>query len=154
MAMPRFLQNTSTLIGAGLAVAAIAIGYTLYGWPGIILAFTMIVFWLLLQFSRALRVMRTAATRPVGLVDSALMVHTRIERGMKMLQVLKQTRSLGRRLPHASPGAHETWEWRDSGGDSVVVDFARGRCVGASLVRAATGEGAVIDNEAPALPGA
>ncbi len=152
--LTRALLSGSALIGWGLSVAAIAIGYTLYGWPGVFLAFTMIVFWLLLQFSRALRVMRAAATRPVGLVDSALMVHTRIERGMKMLQVLKQTRSLGRRLPHASPGAHETWEWQDSGGDAVVVDFARGRCVGASLVRAASREGAVIENDAPALPGA
>ncbi len=147
MMLPRFLFNASALLGWGLAVAAIAIGYTLYGWPGVFLAFTMIVFWLLLQFSRALRVMRTAATRPVGVVDSALMAHTRIERGMKMLQVLRQTHSLGRRLPHASPGAQESWEWQDGGGDALVVDFVRGRCVGAALVRAP-----VPADEAPAAP--
>lgn len=131
-----FLQSASAAVNWALAVAAIAIGYSLYGWPGVLLAFTMIVFWLLLQFSRALRVMRTAATRPVGLVDSALMSHTRLHKGMKMLQVLRETQSLGKRLPHPSPGSHESWEWQDSGGDSLVVDFVRGRCVGAALVRA------------------
>ena len=138
------LHRTSALVGWALAVAAIAIGYTLYGWPGVFLAFTMIVFWLLLQFSRALRVMRAAATRPVGLVDSAL----------------------GKRLPHPSPGAYESWEWHDSGGDGLVVDFARGRCVGTSLVRAPQDETAspppraaaaaqvplVIDSQPPAPP--
>lgn len=136
MTLPRFLLNGSAFIGWGLAVAAIALGYSLYGWPGVFLAFTMIVFWLLLQFSRALRVMRAAATNPVASVESALMAHTRIHRGMKMLQVLRETKSLGQRLPHPSPGAHESWEWRDRGGDALVVDFARGRCVGAALVRA------------------
>ena len=131
-----FLHRASFLVSWGLAVAAIAVGYTQYGWPGVFLAFTIIVFWLLLQFSRALRVMRAAATRPAGLVDSAFMAHTRIHQGMKMLQVLRETRSLGKRLPHPSPGAQESWEWRDSGGDGLVVDFVRGRCVGAALVRA------------------
>ncbi len=138
MSIQRFLFNGSALVGWGLAVAAIAIGYTLYGWPGVILGFTIIVFWLLLQFSRALRVMRAAATNPVAVVESALMAHTRIERGMKMLQVLRETKSLGRRLPHASPGAQESWEWLDRGGDALVVDFLRGRCVAATLVRAAS----------------
>ncbi|NBW47627.1 MAG: hypothetical protein EBR46_05775 [Betaproteobacteria bacterium] len=100
----RFSLSHSPLIGWGLAVAAIAIGYMQYGWPGVFLAFTVIVFWLLLQFSRALRVMRAAATNPVASVDSALMAQTRIHPGMKMLQVLRETRSLGQRLPHPSPG--------------------------------------------------
>ena len=116
-------------------MAAVALGYTLYGWAGVFLAFTMVVFWLLLQFSRALRVMRAAASRPVGLVDSVVMLQPRLHPGLKMIEVLRETKSLGRRLPHASPGADESWEWQDSGGDAVVVDFARGRCIGAALVR-------------------
>jgi hypothetical protein len=152
MTLSRFLLQGSALIGWGLGVAAVAIGYTLYGWAGVFLAFTMIVFWLLLQFSRALRVMRAAATNPVASVDSALMAHTRIERGMKMLAVLRQTKSLGQRLPHPSPGAQESWEWRDRGGDALVVDFARGRCVGVSLVRAPTPEAQSAEAPSPALP--
>jgi len=153
MTQARFLLSSSALIGWGLAVAAIAIGYTQYGWAGVFLAFTMIVFWLLLQFSRALRVMRAAATNPVASVDSALMAHIRIERGMKMLAVLRQTKSLGKRLPHPSPGVQESWEWHDQGGDALVVDFVRGRCVGASLVRAPTSGAQAPDAPpSPALP--
>jgi hypothetical protein len=48
----------SALVGWALAVAAVAAGYVGYGWPGVVLAVTVVVFWLLLQFSRALRVMR------------------------------------------------------------------------------------------------
>lgn len=154
MTLSRFLLNGSALVGWGLAVAAIAAGYTLYGWPGVFLAFTMIVFWLLLQFSRALRVMRAAATNPVASVESALMAHTRIHRGMKMLQVLRETKSLGQRLPHPSPGAQESWEWRDMGGDALVVDFARGRCVGASLVRATAADSTATTTLPSALPSA
>ena len=138
----------SALVGWSLAVAAVALGYTLYGWAGVFLAFTMIVFWLLLQFSRALRVMRAAAARPVGLVDSAVMLQPRLHPGLKMIEVLRETKSLGRRLPHASPGADESWEWQDSGGDAVVVDFRQGRCIGATLARQAGSR--PVGPEAPA----
>lgn len=118
-----------------LVVLAFAAGYGIYGWPGVLLALSITVFWLLLQFSRLLRVMRSAASRPVGQVEGALMLSTKIGAGLRMVDVVVMTGSLGRRLPHASPGADESWEWRDAGDDAVVVDFARGRSLGATLVR-------------------
>jgi hypothetical protein len=39
-------------LGVALAVAALGLGYTSYGWRGVVLAVTVVVFWLLLQFSR------------------------------------------------------------------------------------------------------
>jgi len=45
----------NAFVGWLLAAAVLAIGYVQWGWPGVVLAVTMIVFWLLLQFSRALR---------------------------------------------------------------------------------------------------
>ena len=57
--------------GWALAVAAIVIGHVSYGWPGVALAFTVIAFWLLLQFSRAVRTMRDAAGAPIGYVANA-----------------------------------------------------------------------------------
>jgi len=48
-------------VGWGLAVAALAVGYASYGWPGVVLALGVVVFWLLLQFSRALRALRLAS---------------------------------------------------------------------------------------------
>ena len=45
------------IIGWGLAAIAVAIAWQKYGWQGVAFAVTLIVFWLLLQFSRAMRVM-------------------------------------------------------------------------------------------------
>jgi hypothetical protein len=44
----------------------------------VVLAVTVVVFWLLLQFSRALRVMRRPPARPVGTVPNAVMLHARL----------------------------------------------------------------------------
>jgi hypothetical protein len=65
-------------LGWLLAVAAVAVGWLGYGWKGVVLAVTVVVFWLLLQFSRALRVMRAGRRRPVGTVPNAVMLHARL----------------------------------------------------------------------------
>ena len=66
-------------IGWGLAALAIAAGYVGWGWRGVVLGVTVIVFWLLLQFSRSLRVLRNAADAPVGHVASAVMLHGKLQ---------------------------------------------------------------------------
>ena len=63
----------SAKLGWGLALLATALGYHFFGWRGVALAASGMVFWLLLQFSRAMRVMKTAAQSPVGTVPSAVM---------------------------------------------------------------------------------
>ncbi len=60
----------SAVLGWALSAAGIAVGYMFYGWQGVLLALSAVVFWLLLQFSRALRAMRQAAERPVGSVPT------------------------------------------------------------------------------------
>lgn len=122
-----------------LAAAALAGGYLSYGWPGVMLAVTCIVFWLLLQFNRTLRVMRRAGERPVGTVDNAVMLHARLRAGMPLLAIIGMTRSLGRPVEDAgtqqdAPGS-EAYEWRDGAGDRVVVHCARGRCSRWELLR-------------------
>lgn len=117
-------------LGWGLAAAALLAGYAGYGWPGVGLAFTVIVFWLLLQFSRALRALRVASSRPVGQVDNAVMLHARLRRGLQMAQLLGLTRSLGRPL-HALEAApapvQECFVWEDASGDRVEVELLHGR---------------------------
>ena len=120
--------------GWALAIAAIVIGQVAYGWPGVALAMTCIVFWLLLQFTRGLRALRDAAGRPIGEVDNAVMLHARLQLGMRLPQILKVTRSLGRRLEGT---ADETFAWNDAGGDSVQVHLREGRLAAWSLHRAA-----------------
>ena len=121
------------MFGWALAVVAVAVGYTSYGWPGVALAVSVIAFWLLLQFSRALRVMRTAADRPVGHVDSAVMLQSRLQAGMPLAQVMKLTRSLGEKRGDAP----ESYAWRDAGGDEVIVEMKDGRLSRFQLQRVA-----------------
>ena len=123
-----------------LAVAAVAAGYVGYGWPGVVLAITVVVFWLLLQFSRALRVMKAAAGRPVGYVQSAVMLQSKLHNGMTLAQVMKLTGSFGqaRAVAPASAqldSAEEVFAWRDEGGDEVVVQLRAGKVCAWQLLR-------------------
>lgn len=119
-------------IGWGLAVLAVAAGYAAYGWPGVLLALTVVVFWMLLQFSRAMRVMRVASSRPVGSIGNAVMLHTRLQPGMRLLQILPLTQSLGQKVADDP----ETFVWTDAGGDSVRVELRGGRVSAVALQRA------------------
>jgi hypothetical protein len=112
------------LVGWALALAALGAGWRSYGAPGLALAASVIVFWLLLQFNRSLRVMRNAAASPVGHVPSAVMLHAKLSRGMPMLRVVTLAKSLGRKVAEAP----ETWRWADDSGADVTIVFERGRC--------------------------
>jgi hypothetical protein len=96
-----------------------------------VLGLSVVVFWLLLQFSRSLRVLRNAGSAPIGHVDSAVMLHSRLQHGMSLMQVLQLTRSLGRKLGDEP----ETWAWADAGGAAVELVLQRGRLVSWRLSR-------------------
>ena len=65
------------VLGWLLAAIFVFLAWRQYGWQGVAFAGTAIVFWLLLQFNRAMRTMRKAADRPVGrnLAASAMQKH-------------------------------------------------------------------------------
>lgn len=115
---------SSAAIGWALAVAALAAGFLGYGWRGLVLALSVIVFWLLLQFSRALRVLRSAAGSPVGHVASAVTLQSKLQVGAPLSAVIGLARSLGRKVRDEP----QTFAWRDAGGVEVEVEFERGRC--------------------------
>jgi len=119
------------IIGWGLAVVAIAAGYVGWGWRGVVLGVTVIVFWLMLQFSRSLRVLKKATGAPVGHVDSAVMLHSKLKPGMTLMQVLPITRSLGHRLSETP----ERWGWADPGGARVSLEFDGGKLQSWTLTR-------------------
>lgn len=106
-----------------LVLACLGAGWIGWGWRGLVLAVTVIVFWMLLQFSRTLRVMRAAALNPVGRVANAVMFQSRLVRGQSLLQLIALTRSLGERVSQEP----EAWRWRDAAGDAVEVRFDAGR---------------------------
>ena len=145
-------------LGWALAAAAVAVGYMGYGWPGVLLALTVVVFWLLLQFSRALRVMRAAAQRPIGSIgsvgsagrgtNSALMLQSKLQRGMRLAQVMRLTGSFGVAVaqPASSAPDTEVFAWTDAGGDTLQATLTAGQVATWELLRAKpTTAGATVD---------
>lgn len=119
-----------------LGAAAVLVGYMQWGWQGVVFATTLVVFWMLLQFSRALRAMRDAASAPVGSVDSAVMLHSKLKRGMRLTDMLRLTRSLGRQVSTMP----EAFEWADNSGAKIRAEMLDGRLASWELVRPAEPE--------------
>ncbi|MBV8036487.1 hypothetical protein [Roseateles sp.] len=117
-------------VGAGLALAALVLGGALLGWQGVIFAMTGIVFWLLLQMSRLMRVMKMAGAAPMGSVGNAVMLAAKLQTGMKLVDLISLAGSLGVKQ------GPETFVWRDAGGDSVEVVLKKGRLAEWRLTRA------------------
>jgi hypothetical protein len=128
----------SAWAGWFLAALAMAAGYAAYGWRGLVLGLTVVAFWLLLQFSRALRTLRRTAQGAQGHVANAVMLNARLHQGMRLPEILALTHSLGRALPTPDGDA---FAWRDASGDEVQVELARGRVTAWRLLRSAPPEG-------------
>ncbi len=135
----------SAWVGWGLAVALVVLGWWQYGWQGVVFAVTGTVFWLLLSFSRVMRTLRAAGGRPVGSTANAVMLNAGLHRGMRLLDIIKRTGSLGRRVGEGE--RPEVWAWADAGGDEVQAEIVDGRLEKWTLVRAAASAEA---SEAPA----
>ena len=119
MKLQRFLVP---LVSAVLIVAA----YQSYGWPGIGLAAGVLVMWVLLHFTRMLQVLQRAAHRPVGSVDSAVMLNAQLRSGMSLLHVVAMTRALGESLS-AQAAQPEIYRWSDAGASAVTCEFNDGK---------------------------
>ena len=122
------------ILGWALALVAVVAGWRGYGWPGIALAFSVIVVWLLIQFNRSVKVMRNAASAPIGHIDSAVMLNAKLSAGLPMIRVVTLTKSLGKRVAEEP----ETWAWADASGSEVQIVFDKGRCQRWVLNRPAT----------------
>jgi hypothetical protein len=120
-------------IGWALAALLFAVGWLAYGWQGALTALSATVFWLLLQFNRAVRVMKNAGQSPIGHIGSAVMLQSRLIPGLTMLQVVSMTHSLGRRVGTGD----DVWAWQDPGGVEVVLSFHKGKLSHHELVRPA-----------------
>lgn len=126
-----------TLLRTGVALVALASGflaYRAYGWPGLVLVAGGVVMWALLHITHMLLVLQRAAQRPVGTVGSSVMLHSRLGRGMTLLQVLALTRALGEPL-----GARDTpveqYRWTDASLATVHCTFENGKLVRWELLR-------------------
>ena len=125
------------LLAALFAFAA----WRAYDLAGLAFAASVTVFWLLLQFNRAVRVMKNAGASPVGHLANAVMFHAGLTAGMSMLQVVTKTKSLGRKIA----GGDDDWRWSDDGGTAVVLHFESGRLVRWRIERPAEPAGSAAD---------
>jgi hypothetical protein len=117
-----------------LGVVVVAAAYRGWGWPGMALAAGGIVMWMLLHFTRMMKVLQRASNRPVGYCDSAVMLNAKLRPGVNLLHVMAMTRALGEQLG-AKDAQPEVYRWTDGTGSHVTCEFARGKLVKWTLFR-------------------
>ena len=123
------------ILGAGV------LAYRSFGWPGIAAVVTMLVFGMLLHFSRMMQVLKRAANRPIGYVDSAVMLNAKLKPGVTLLHVVAMTRALGE-LKSVKDQQPELYRWTDGTESHVTCEFFGGKLVKWAMVRPAQAEDA------------
>jgi hypothetical protein len=111
-----------------LGVAVVAMAYQGFGWPGVALAAGGIIMWMLLHFTRMMRVLQRAANRPVGYCDSAVMLNAKLRPGVNLLHVMAMTKALGELLSPKETQP-ESYRWTDGSGSHVTCEFVNGKLV-------------------------
>lgn len=121
----------------GMAIGLLALlvlGWRAAEWMGVALVLGGAMMWLLLHFTRLMIVLQRAARRPIGHVDSAVMLNAALKRGLSLVQVLAHTRALG---AQDSPKGEqpEVFVWTDGSGAQVFCSFTKGKLTQWTLVR-------------------
>ncbi|SFB86554.1 hypothetical protein SAMN05216344_104210 [Polaromonas sp. OV174] len=122
---------------AGLA--AVLLAYRFYGWIGVAGVVTALVMWMLLHFTRMMQVLKRAANRPIGYVDSAVMLNAKLKPGMTLLHVVAMTRALGK-LQTEKDAQPEIFRWTDGTESHVTCTFVGGKLAHHELFRPAPSE--------------
>jgi hypothetical protein len=131
------------VLAALFGLLLLAAAWRAYGWQGLVAVVSGLVLWALLHVTRLLRVLQRSARRPVGSVDSAVMLHTRLKAGVPLLHVLALTRSLGEQLT-AEGEEPQLLRWTDAGQSQLRCEFVAGRLRTWQLLRP--------DEESPGVP--
>lgn len=109
-----------------LALTLILAAWRSYGWQGVLLATLMLSFWVLLHFSKILRLLRTAATRPLGHCRDCRALARALKRGMPLYRVVQFTHALGLRQDSAD-AAVDRFVWHDPQDWQLEVVLWHGR---------------------------
>lgn len=131
-----------SLLFPALALALCFAAWRSYGWQGLMLAALMISFWVLLHFTKLMRLLRAAAARPMGDVADVRRLQSRLSLGMPMHNVVRHAGCLGVRLPDGPDGS-EHFAWEDPEGRALHLQFMGGR------LTAITHQDATTPPEAP-----
>lgn len=127
-------MNYQKLLVPAAGVAAPVLAYWFYGWAGVAAAVTVLVMWALLHFNRMIQVLKRAANRPIGYVDSAVMLNAKLKPGMTLLHVVAMTKSLGA-LQSPKDTQPEVYRWTDGTASHVTCTFDGGKLVQHALFR-------------------
>ena len=111
-----------------------------WGWMGIAMVVTGGVMWLLLYFTRLVQIMKRASNRPIGFVDSAVMLNAKLKPGVPLMHVIALTRSLGQ-LESEKDTQPEIYTWKDGTESVVRCEFRDGRLAQWELTRPQAAEG-------------
>ena len=127
------MQFKRFLIPLGCA-ALLVVAHRASGWPGVAAVSGGLLMWLLLHFTRLMTVLKRAANRPIGHVDSAVMLNAKLKPGVTLMHVIAMTRALGERLS-AEGVEPEVYRWTDNGLSTVEAEFDGGKLVRWQLAR-------------------
>lgn len=127
-------MNLQKIVLPVLGVVVVAVAYRGFGWPGVALAVGGIVMWMLLHFTRLMKVLQRASARPIGYCDSAVMLNAKLRAGVNLLHVVAMTRAIGEQVSEkdAQP---EAYRWTDGSGSHVTCEFAGGKLARWTLFR-------------------
>ena len=108
------------------ALALLVFAFYRYSWAGLAVTSGALVMWLLLHFSRMMQILKRAANRPIGYVDSAVMLNAKLRPGVNLLHVVAMTRALGelQSPPDTQP---EVFRWTDGSASQVSCVFLHGK---------------------------
>jgi hypothetical protein len=126
----QFQKFMVPLVSAVLLVAA----HRFYGWGGVAVAAGALVMWMLLHFTRMMQILKRAANRPIGFVDSAVMLNAKLRPGVTLMHVVAMTRALGE-LRSVKDSQPEWFRWTDASESHVTCEFRHGRLKKWDLVR-------------------
>lgn len=129
-------------------IAGVVLAYRSYGWAGIAAAASMLVFWTLMHFTRMMQVLKRSANRPIGYVESAVMLNAKLKPGVTLLHVVAMTKSLGQRQS-AKDEQPEVFRWTDDSQSHVSATFVGGKLSHYELFRPAQDEAAAPAPPAP-----
>ena len=117
-----------------LGITAVVLAYRSYGWSGVAAMAGALVMWVLLHLTRMMQVLKRAANRPIGYVDSAVMLNAKLKPGMTLMHVIAMTRALGQQQSEKDVQP-EIFRWTDGSDSQVTCTFAGGKLAHHELFR-------------------
>jgi hypothetical protein len=127
-------MNFQKIVLPILGVVVVVVAWRAYGWPGVAMAASGIVMWMLLHFTRMMKVLQRASNRPVGYCDSAVMLNAKLRPGVNLLHVMAMTRALGEQVSPKDQQP-EVYRWTDGTNSHVTCEFRQGKLVKWELFR-------------------